>query len=185
MRICSRRKPLHPSGIRMPAMRASRPSRRTCRAQHPRGRAGPSRPSGVRRNRRLPAAGEVTALLTGKTAVVTGGGSGRGLTTARRFIDEGATVFITGRRAAEPETAVSDLGSAAVAVRGDVAVPADLQRLHGAAASTGRGIDIIFPTLQSPALRRSGRLPKRNQLQGVVLTVQTLLPLLNDGHRSP
>ncbi len=160
MRICSRRKPLHPSGIRMPAMRASRPSRRTCRAQHPRGRAGPSRPSGVRRNRRLPAAGEVTALLTGKTAVVTGGGSGRGLTTAHRFIDEGATVFITGRRAAEPETAVSDRGSAAVAVRGDVAVPADLQRLHGAAASTGRGIDIIFPTLQSPALRRSGILPK-------------------------
>ena len=62
MRVCRRRKPHHPSGIRLPAMRPSRTGRRTCRPQHLTGRAGPSRPSGVRRSRRHPAAGEVTIL---------------------------------------------------------------------------------------------------------------------------
>src|SRR6476620_5789337 len=58
------------------------------------------------------------ALLAGKPAVITGGSSGIGLATARRFIDEGATVFITGRKAAELETAAAELGPAARAGTG-------------------------------------------------------------------
>jgi NAD(P)-dependent dehydrogenase (short-subunit alcohol dehydrogenase family) len=128
------------------------------------------------------------ALLAGKTAVITGGGSGIGLVTARRFIDEGAKVFITGRRADELETAVSILGPAAVAVQGDVTVSADLQRLYDAAAATGQGIDIVFANAAVAGAAPLGMITEEHinslfgiNVKGVVLTVQTLLPLLNEG----
>jgi NAD(P)-dependent dehydrogenase (short-subunit alcohol dehydrogenase family) len=84
------------------------------------------------------------SLLAGKTAVITGGSSGIGLATARRFIDEGATVVVMGRRAPELEAALTILGPNATAVRGDVTVAADLQRLHDVVAATGKGLDIVF-----------------------------------------
>jgi NAD(P)-dependent dehydrogenase (short-subunit alcohol dehydrogenase family) len=82
-------------------------------------------------------------LLTDKTAVVTGGSSGIGLAAAQRFIDEGATVIITGRRRAELDSAAAQFGSHAHAVPGDVTVAADLEGLYEAAARLG-GIDILF-----------------------------------------
>jgi NAD(P)-dependent dehydrogenase (short-subunit alcohol dehydrogenase family) len=82
-------------------------------------------------------------LLTDKTAVVTGGSSGIGLAAAQRFIDEGATVIITGRRCAELDSAAAQFGSHAHAVPGDVTVAADLEGLYEAAARLG-GIDILF-----------------------------------------
>ena len=67
--------------------------------------------------------------LKGKIALVTGGNSGIGLATAKRFVGEGAYVFITGRRDAELAAAVEAIGSNVTAVRGDVSKPDDLDRL--------------------------------------------------------
>jgi NAD(P)-dependent dehydrogenase (short-subunit alcohol dehydrogenase family) len=128
------------------------------------------------------------ALLSGKSAVITGGTSGIGLATARRFIDEGATVLIMGRRSAELETAASILGSTAVPIQGDVTVAADLQRLHAAAAATGQGIDIVFANAGIGDAAPLGEITETHfdslfgiNVKGVVLTVQKLLPLLNEG----
>ena len=70
------------------------------------------------------------ALLAGKTAVITGGSTGIGFATAKRFIDEGAHVFITGRRQAELEVAVKELGDNAIGVQGDVSKQEDVDRLY-------------------------------------------------------
>jgi NAD(P)-dependent dehydrogenase (short-subunit alcohol dehydrogenase family) len=68
--------------------------------------------------------------LDGKVALVTGGSTGIGLATAARFAREGATVFITGRRKEELDSAVKEIGPKAVAVQGDVSKLADLDRLY-------------------------------------------------------
>jgi NAD(P)-dependent dehydrogenase (short-subunit alcohol dehydrogenase family) len=70
--------------------------------------------------------------LDGKIAVVTGGNSGIGLATAKRFVDEGAYVYITGRRQEELDTAVKSIGKNVTAVQGDVSKLADLDRLYEA-----------------------------------------------------
>ncbi|MGO9156122.1 SDR family NAD(P)-dependent oxidoreductase [Mycobacterium sp.] len=128
------------------------------------------------------------ALLTGKTAVITGGSTGIGLATARRFVDEGAMVFITGRRRAELDAAVKQLGSTAIGVPGDVSNAADLDRLYATVAERGRGIDVLFANagiveharLQDITEEHLDRLLDVD-LRAVVFTVQKALPLLNDG----
>ncbi|SFK89907.1 SDR family oxidoreductase [Amycolatopsis sacchari] len=83
--------------------------------------------------------------LAGKTAVVTGGGTGIGLATALRLAAEGAHVFVTGRRKTELDAAVETIGAAgATAVAGDVTNPADLDRLYDAVRARGRGLDVVF-----------------------------------------
>jgi NAD(P)-dependent dehydrogenase (short-subunit alcohol dehydrogenase family) len=69
--------------------------------------------------------------LTGKVALVTGGNSGIGLATAKRFVNEGAYVFITGRRESELSSAVNEIGSNVTAIQGDVSNLNDLDRLFG------------------------------------------------------
>ena len=125
-------------------------------------------------------------LLTDKTAVVTGGSSGIGFAAAQRFIDEGATVIITGRRRAELDTAAAKLGLHAHAVPGDVTVPADLQRLYEAAARLG-GIDILFANAGVGRGAPLGSITEKHlqllfdiNVKGVVFTVQTLLPLIRE-----
>ena len=125
-------------------------------------------------------------LLAGKTAVVTGGSSGIGLSTAQRFVDEGATVIITGRRRAELDAAAARLGSSAHAVPGDVTVPADLDRLHDAAVRLG-GIDIVFANAGVLETAVLGSVTDEHfqklfdvNVKGVVFTVQTLLPLIRE-----
>jgi hypothetical protein len=76
--------------------------------------------------------------LEGKVAVITGGNSGVGLNTARRFVAEGAHVFITGRRQAELDEAVRQIGRHVTGVPGDVANRADLDRLFGANCAFSR-----------------------------------------------
>lgn len=82
--------------------------------------------------------------LEDKVAVITGADSGIGLATAKRFVGEGAYVFITGRREAELSTAVKEIGRNVTAVRGDVAKLADLDKLYDIVRRTTGRVDIVF-----------------------------------------
>src|SRR5882724_1585799 len=132
--------------------------------------------------------GTTMALLTGKTAVITGGTTGIGLATAKRFVEEGAYVFITGRRQAELEAAVKEVGDNVTGVQGDVSKAEDLDRLYAAVADSGRRLDVVFANAATIDVARIGDITEEqldNQLdvdfKGVVFTVQKALPLLNDG----
>src|ERR1700758_5379434 len=87
---------------------------------------------------------KIMAALKGRIAVITGGSSGIGLATAKRFVNEGAYVFITGRRQAELDKAVAEIGSNVTAVQGDVANPDDLDRLYQIVAAKKGKLDIEF-----------------------------------------
>jgi NAD(P)-dependent dehydrogenase (short-subunit alcohol dehydrogenase family) len=127
-------------------------------------------------------------LLDSKTAVIIGGTTGIGLATAARFVDEGARVFITGRRQAQLDQALGQLGERANGVRGDVGAGADLDRLYAAVAEAGRGLDVVVANAGVTAVARIDditedhldTLPSTN-IKGVVFSVQKALPLLNDG----
>jgi NAD(P)-dependent dehydrogenase (short-subunit alcohol dehydrogenase family) len=127
-------------------------------------------------------------LLEGKTAVITGGTSGIGLATAARFVDEGAWVFITGRRQAQLDVALGQLGERANGMRGDVGAGADLDRLYAEVAEAGRGLDIVVANAGVTAVARIGDITEDHlvtllstNIKGVVFTVQKARPLLNDG----
>src|SRR6201996_4042230 len=81
--------------------------------------------------------------LEGKVAVVTGGSAGIGLATAKRFAEEGAYVFITGRRQAELDDAVAEIGKNVTGVKTDISKLDDLDRFYEAVAKKGK-IDVIF-----------------------------------------
>ena len=95
--------------------------------------------------------------LTGKTAVITGGATGIGLASAKRFIEEGAFVFIFGRRQKELDAAVAKLGPNARAVKGSVSYPADLDRLYAAVKAERGTLDIVFANAGGGARFRSAR----------------------------
>ncbi|MCV7298394.1 SDR family oxidoreductase [Mycobacterium barrassiae] len=127
-------------------------------------------------------------LLDGKTAVITGGSVGIGFATAKRFVDEGAYVFITGRRQAELDAAVKELGDNATGVQGDVSKSEDLDRLYDVVAESGRRIDVLFANAAIIDVARIGDITEEHldrqldvDFKGVVFTVQKALPLLNDG----
>src|SRR6516165_8064507 len=82
--------------------------------------------------------------LKGKVAVIKGGSSGIGLATAKRFVEEGAYVFITGRRQTELDKAVKEIGKCVTAVRSDVSKLEDLDNLYRTVAAQKRKIDILF-----------------------------------------
>src|ERR1700758_5238938 len=82
--------------------------------------------------------------FAGKVAVITGGSSGIGLATAKRLVEEGAFVYITGRRQPELDRAVSLMGGSVAAVRGDGASLTDLDRLYAKVAREKGKIDILF-----------------------------------------
>ena len=73
---------------------------------------------------------EIRKKLEGKVAVITGGSSGIGLATAKRFVDEGAHVFITGRRQKELDQAVTQIGKSIIGVQGDMSKLDDIDRLY-------------------------------------------------------
>src|SRR5215472_10423001 len=82
--------------------------------------------------------------LEGKVAVITGGNSGIGLATARQFVAEGAHVFITGRRQAELDEAVRQIGKNVTGVSGDVSNLADLDRLFATVKRQQGRLDVLF-----------------------------------------
>lgn len=124
-----------------------------------------------------------------RTAVVTGGSSGIGLASAVRLADEGAYVFVTGRREAELEAAVRTIGAErATAVVGDVSKLEDLDRLYEAVRARGAGLDVVvanagigeFVTLEQTTEEHVDRTFAVN-VRGTLFTVQKALPLLNEG----
>ncbi|MFJ4977671.1 SDR family NAD(P)-dependent oxidoreductase [Streptomyces coeruleorubidus] len=127
--------------------------------------------------------------LEGKTAVVTGGGTGIGLAAAARLAAEGAHVFITGRREDVLDTAVETIGPAsATAVVGDVSDLADLDRLYGTVRARGGGLDVLFANAGTASFATLEQVTEEHveetfgvNVRGTLFTVQKALPLLNDG----
>ncbi|MCK0207994.1 SDR family oxidoreductase [Starkeya koreensis] len=126
--------------------------------------------------------------LQGKTAVVTGGGSGIGLGAARRFVEEGAFVYLFGRRQEALDAAVAELGSSARAIRGSVTDLADLDRLYATVKAERGGIDIVFANAGTGSFAPLGEITLEHyeqtfdvNVKGVIFTVQKALPLLKDG----
>jgi NAD(P)-dependent dehydrogenase (short-subunit alcohol dehydrogenase family) len=126
--------------------------------------------------------------LQGKVAVVTGGSTGIGLATAKRFAAEGATVFITGRRQAELDAAVKAIGPNATGVRADMSNLADIDRLYAAVKQKSDTLDIVFANAGGGEFAPLGAITEKHfddtfatNVKGVLFTVQKALPLLRDG----
>jgi NAD(P)-dependent dehydrogenase (short-subunit alcohol dehydrogenase family) len=101
----------------------------------------------------------IAQKLAGKTAMITGGATGIGRAAAKRFIEEGAFVFIFGRRQEALDAAVADLGPKARAVKGSVSDLADLDRLYAAVKAERGTLDIVFAT-QRPLSRAASEFVK-------------------------
>jgi NAD(P)-dependent dehydrogenase (short-subunit alcohol dehydrogenase family) len=126
--------------------------------------------------------------LKGKTALITGGNSGIGLATAKQFANEGAHVFITGRREAELAAAVKELGKNATGVQGDVTNLGDLDHLFAQIKREKGKLDIVFANAGIARLGPLGSITEEDydsvfnsNVKGLLFTVQKALPLLPDG----
>ena len=126
--------------------------------------------------------------LEGRTAVVTGGGSGIGLASAKRFLEEGAFVYIFGRRQAMLDAALATLGDQARAVSGSVTEPADLDRLFDAVEAERGGLDILLANAGTGAFAPLGQITAEHydqifdvNVKGLLFTVQKGLPLMRAG----
>lgn len=126
--------------------------------------------------------------LEGKTAVITGGASGIGLATAKRFVAEGAFVTIFGRRQDALDAALAELGADARAVRGDTTNLEDLDRLFEAVRTEKDGVDILFANAGVGEFSPLGEISPEHyswtfdiNVKGTVFTVQKALPLLKSG----
>lgn len=126
--------------------------------------------------------------LDGKVAVVTGGSSGIGFATAQQFVEEGAFVFITGRRRPELDKAKDEIGRNVTAVQGDVSVSADLDRLFRTVAEEKGKIDVVVANSGLVDPQVFGRITEAGfdrtfnvNARGTLFTAQKALPLMNDG----
>jgi NAD(P)-dependent dehydrogenase (short-subunit alcohol dehydrogenase family) len=126
--------------------------------------------------------------LEGKIALITGGNGGIGLATAKRFVNEGAYVFITGRREAELAAAVKEIGRNVTGIQGDVASLTDLDRLFAQIKREKGKLDIVFANAGVARYAPLGKITEEFydsifdiNVKGLLFTVQKALPLLPDG----
>ena len=126
--------------------------------------------------------------LEGKVALITGGNSGIGLATAKQFVNEGAYVFITGRRQSELDVAVKRIGKSVTAVQGDVSNLGDLDRLFAQIKREKGRLDIVFANAGVATYAPFGTITEEHydsifniNVKGLLFTVQKALPLLPDG----
>jgi NAD(P)-dependent dehydrogenase (short-subunit alcohol dehydrogenase family) len=126
--------------------------------------------------------------LDGKIALVTGGSSGIGLATAELFVQEGAHVFVTGRRDAELMAAVKDIGTNVTGVQGDVSNLAHLDQLFAQIKREKGKLDIVFANAGTAKFAPLGAITEDVfdsvfdiNVKGLLFTVQKALPLLPDG----
>lgn len=126
--------------------------------------------------------------LSNKVAVITGGNSGIGLTTAQTYINEGATVVITGRNQKTLDQAIETLGDKAIGIRGDVSNLSDLDQLANAVKAKAGEIDILFANAGLGVFAPIDSITEADydkqfdiNVKGVFFTVQKLLPLIKRG----
>ena len=126
--------------------------------------------------------------LEGKIALITGGNSGIGLATAKQFVNEGAYVFINGRREAELTAAVNEIGRDVTGVQGDVSDLGDLDRLFAQIKREKGKLDIVFANAGVAKSAPFGKITEEFydaifniNVKGLLFTVQKALPLLPDG----
>jgi NAD(P)-dependent dehydrogenase (short-subunit alcohol dehydrogenase family) len=126
--------------------------------------------------------------LDGKTAVITGGTTGIGLASAKRFVAEGAFVYISGRRQTELDAAVKAIGAGAKGIQGDVSKPDDLDRLFAAVKADRGTIDVLFANAGVGSLAPLSAITGEQfdlvfdvNVKGTLFTVQKALPLLKAG----
>jgi NAD(P)-dependent dehydrogenase (short-subunit alcohol dehydrogenase family) len=126
--------------------------------------------------------------LEGKIALITGGNSGIGLATAKQFGNEGAYVFITGRRDPELAAAVKEIGRNVTGVQGDVSNLGDLDRLFAQIKREKGKLDIVFANAGGAKFAPLGTITEEHydsifngNVKGLLFTVQKALPLMPDG----
>jgi NAD(P)-dependent dehydrogenase (short-subunit alcohol dehydrogenase family) len=126
--------------------------------------------------------------LNGKTAVITGGATGIGRAAAKRFIEEGAFVFIFGRRQKELDAAVAYLGPNARAVKGSVSDEADLDQLYATVKTERKSLDIVFANAGTGSPLALSKITAEHidetfdtNVKGTIFTVQKALPLMGKG----
>ncbi|MEU4107183.1 SDR family NAD(P)-dependent oxidoreductase [Streptomyces sp. NPDC048208] len=126
--------------------------------------------------------------LDGKVAVITGGSTGMALAGAKLFVEEGAHVFITGRRQEALDDAVKVIGRNVTAVRGDAADLGDLDRLYETVRREKGSIDVLWASAGMGEQAKLGEITEEQfdrtfllNARGTLFTVQKALPLLNDG----
>ncbi|WP_026468223.1 SDR family NAD(P)-dependent oxidoreductase [Amycolatopsis balhimycina] len=126
--------------------------------------------------------------LDGKVAVITGGTSGLALAGAKLFVDEGAHVFLSGRRKEALDDAVELIGRNVTGVQGDAADLDDLDRLFDTVKQEKGAIDVLWASAGTGEQRKLGEITEEHfdatfglNARGTLFTVQKALPLFNDG----
>jgi NAD(P)-dependent dehydrogenase (short-subunit alcohol dehydrogenase family) len=130
----------------------------------------------------------MTDKLAGKVAVVTGGSAGIGLGIAKRFTQEGARVFIVGRRQSQLDEAVATIGGDAAAIRGDISNLADLDHIYATLEAQAGRIDVLAVNAGVYEFGKLGEITEgqfdrtfNTDVRGLLFTVQKALPLLAKG----